>query len=148
MSGTGIRQISHRFMSQTGLLLLSLILQILRFSTSLSPLSHQKTDPITLLHGFAIKSSMFKGDCLSLNTDNGPAFLSRYVMLPTLNQRTSNEDAAFLRGICISPKGKALGTRLVSALHHCFLVCLFLADQIFYRSTSNTFVCCPLYHCV
>ena len=40
-----------------------------------------KNDPITLLHSFAIKSSMFKGDCLSLNTDNGHASLSRYVML-------------------------------------------------------------------
>ena len=83
LSGTGIRQISHRFMSQTGLLLFSLILQILRFSTSRSQLSHQKNDPITLLHSFAIKSSMFNGDCLSPNIDNGHAFLSRYVTLPT-----------------------------------------------------------------
>ena len=78
VSGTGIRQKSHRFMSQTGLLLLSLILQIFRFSTSLSQLSHQKT---ILLHSFAIKSSMLNGDCLSPTIDNGHAFLSRYVML-------------------------------------------------------------------
>ena len=83
LSGTGIRQISHRFMSQTGLLLFSLILQILRFLTSRSQLSHQKNDPITLLHSFAIKSSMFNGDCLSPNIDNGHTFLSRYVTLPT-----------------------------------------------------------------
>ena len=82
LSGTGIRQISHRFMSQTGLLLLSLILQILRFLPR-SLRSHTKNDPITLLHSFAIKSSMFNGDCLSPNIDNGHAFLSRYVTLPT-----------------------------------------------------------------
>ena len=83
VSGTGIRQISHRFMSQTGLLLLSLILQILRFRPRALSSHTNKSDPITLLHSFAIKSSMFNGDCLSPNIDNGHAFLSHYVMLPT-----------------------------------------------------------------
>ena len=52
------------------------------FHLALSALT-PKNDPITLLHSFAIKSSMFNGDCLSPNIDNGHAFLSRYVTLPT-----------------------------------------------------------------
>ena len=75
MSGTGIRQISHRFMSQF-LYYCFCDYRFLRFSIffflSLSTI---------LLHCFAIKGSMFNGDCLSLSNDNGNAFLSRYVML-------------------------------------------------------------------
>ena len=37
---------------------------------------------------------------------------------------------------------------VISALHHCLLLFLFLADQIFYRSyvTGNIFVCSSLHH--
>ena len=52
--------------------------RIVRFSISLSMLSHQK---MIILHCFAIRSSMFKGDCLSVNNDDGHAFSSRYVTL-------------------------------------------------------------------
>lgn len=82
MSGTGIRQISHRFKSQTGLLLFSLITDIfgsLSRSVSLSlkhtPLKNQSYYTVSQ------SSLMFKGDCLSLNINNSNAFLSRYVML-------------------------------------------------------------------
>ena len=76
-------------MSQIGLLLLSLITDSFDFSISLSLLLHQN-DLTTLFHSFAIKSSMFKGDRLSLNNDNGNAFLSRYVTLPTCGPKERN----------------------------------------------------------
>ena len=74
MSGTGIRQISHRFMSQIGLLLLSLITD--SFCFLFSPLSSHTPKKRSHYIG-----SMFNGDCVSLNNDNGNARLSRYVML-------------------------------------------------------------------
>ena len=70
MSGTGIRQISHRFKSQTGLLLFSLITDIfgsLSRSISLSNTHPLKADLITLFRNQVYNSSN--------------AFLSRYVML-------------------------------------------------------------------
>ena len=66
-------------MSQISLLLLSLITDFFGFLLFFSLLSHTKKT--ILLHCFAIKDSMFNGDCLSLNNDNGNASLSRYVML-------------------------------------------------------------------
>ena len=72
---------SQVYISQIGLLLLFPDYRIVRFSILLSMLSHQK---MVILHCFAIRSSMFKGDCLSVNNDDGHAFSSRYVMLPTL----------------------------------------------------------------
>ena len=45
---------------------------------------------------------MFNGDCLSLNNDNGNAFLSHHVMLPThatfetQELRVENEDLALM----------------------------------------------------
>ena len=87
MSGTGIRQISHRFMSQTSLLLLSLVLQIFRFSTSLSQFSHQKT---ILLHYYTVSQS--KVQCsteiifhlILIMVMRSCHVMSCYVTLPTL----------------------------------------------------------------
>ena len=63
-----------------GLLLLSLITDSFGFLFFfLSP--HTPKKKTILLHCFAIKGPMFNGDCLSLNNDNGNAFLSHYVML-------------------------------------------------------------------
>ena len=79
LSGTGIRQISHRFMFQIGLLLLSLItdffgcLLLLFFFPT-----HQNRSYYAISQS---KGSMLNGDCLSLSIDNGNAFMSRYVML-------------------------------------------------------------------
>jgi len=62
LSGTGIRQISHRFMSLSSLQIPSVL--YIFFSL----LSNHKT---IFLHSFAIKGSMFNRDCLSLDNDNG-----------------------------------------------------------------------------
>ena len=80
MSGTGIRQISHRFKSQTGLLLFSLITDIFG---SLSRSISLKHTPLKGRSYYTVLQSslMFKGACLSLNINNSNAFLSRYVML-------------------------------------------------------------------
>ena len=79
VSSTGIRQISYRFISEIGLLLLFPDYRFLRvLYLAFSALTPPK--PI-LLHCFAIKGSMFKEDCLFFNNDNSNAFLSRYVML-------------------------------------------------------------------
>ena len=81
LSGTGIRQISHRFKSQTGLLLLSPITDI--FGSLSRSLSLSKYTPLKSRSYYTVSQSslMFKGDCLSLNINNSNAFWSRYVML-------------------------------------------------------------------
>ena len=81
MSGTGIRQISHRFKSQTGLLLFSPITDI--FGSLSRSISLSKHTPLKSRSYYTVSQSslMFKGDCLSLNINNSNAFLSRYVML-------------------------------------------------------------------
>ena len=81
LSGTGIRQISHRFKFQTGLLLFPLITDI--FGSLSRSVSLEHTHPLKSQSSYTVSQSslMFKGACLSLNINDSNAFLSRYVML-------------------------------------------------------------------